>query len=204
MLNTTQALPEFYRESGTLDISKNPRLALILNLAGLVFLVLSGWLFYRAILWIRPEGSLRGIRSFSFGSPLDVLVTIFWILALTVFILVLHEAIHGLFFWLFTRSTPRFAFKGAYAYAAAPGWYLPRGPFVITTLAPLVLISLGGLLAFRLVPASWLTGAWFAATMNASGAVGDILVTWWILNQSPRSYIQDRGDAVTLYIPKND
>jgi hypothetical protein len=203
-LNATQSLPDSYQEAGTLDLSKNPRLLVILNLAGVVILLLSGWLFFLAILWIRPQGSLSGIRFFSIGSPLDILTTIIWILALTAFILVLHEAIHGLFFWLFTRSVPRFAFKGVYAYAAAPGWYLSRNPFVVTTLAPLIFISLGGLLVFRLVPAAWLFGAWFALIMNASGAVGDILVTWWILRRSPRSYVQDRGDSVTLYLPKNE
>ncbi|MBE0696083.1 MAG: DUF3267 domain-containing protein, partial [Anaerolineaceae bacterium] len=116
--------------------------------------------------------------------------------------LIFHEAIHGIFFWIFTHSMPHFAFRGMYAYAAALGWYLSRNAFQATTLAPLILISLAALLVMRLIPSAGLLATWFIATMNASGAVGDILVALWIMRTTPRSLIQDRGDAVTLYLPQ--
>ena len=66
--------------------------------------------------------------------------------------IVLHEGLHGLFFWLFTREKPKFAFKGFYAYAAMPDWYLPKKEYLITALAPLVGITLLGVLGLALLP----------------------------------------------------
>ena len=60
--------------------------------------------------------------------------------------LVVHELIHGLFFWLFTGSAPRYGLGLSYAYAAAPDWYIPRRKYQVTGLAPVVIIGLGCLL----------------------------------------------------------
>ena len=203
MNRAIQNLPDTYYEAGTLDVSKNTRLLLMLNLAGLVVLIIAGWLFLQAIIWLRPEEALSKFSFFSIQTPLEMAGLILAIIGLTALNLIFHEAIHGVFFWIFTRSNPRFAFRGAYAYAAAPGWYLPRNSFLVTTLAPLLIISLAGLIVMCMIPATGLAATWFIVSMNASGAVGDMLVAWWVLRRTPRSYIQDRGDAVTLYLPKN-
>jgi hypothetical protein len=200
-MHATKSLPEAYQASGTLDVSKSQKLLVILNLAGLVILGISGWLFFLAVLWLRPEDAPSQFQFISIQSFGEIVGLIFAVLGLTALNLVIHEGIHGVFFWFFTRSMPKFAFRGAYAYAAAPGWYLSRNAFLITTLAPLVLISLGGLIVIRTIPPAGLLATWFVLIMNASGAVGDMLVAVWIMLHTSRSYIQDLGDAVTLYLP---
>jgi hypothetical protein len=200
-MHATKTLPDTYRIARTLDISKSPRLLLGLNLAGVVILIIAGWLFFRAVIWLRPSEALSQIHFISVQSFFDVAWLILSILGLTALNLIIHEAIHGIFFWIYTRSMPHFAFRGMYAYAAAPGWYISRNAFLVTTLAPLLLISLGGLLVLRLIPPAGLLATWFVVVMNASGAVGDVLVALWIVRTSPRSLIQDCGDAVSLYLP---
>lgn len=197
----TQHLPENYHESGTLDITKDARLVVLLNAAGLLIVAASGWLFFQAIARQRPEDSVRALQTISIHGLWQLFLFLGLVLVLTAFHVILHEAVHGIFFWVFTRSRPHFAFRWAYAYAAAPGWFLPRNAFLVTTLAPLVLISLLGLALIPLLPASALPAAWYVLTMNAGGAAGDILVAIWIARQVPRSLIRDRGDAVTLYVP---
>lgn len=201
-MSPSQTLPPAYQKVGTLDISKNERLLLLLNLAGLLVLIAAGWLFFRAMFWLHPSqtgGDFRLIQVNSLGQWGKLAAVI---LILTVLHIILHETIHGIFFWLFTRSRPRFAFRWAYAYAAAPDWYIPRDSFLVTTLAPLVLITLGGLLIFWIAPTSWLLPTWYIISMNAAGAVGDLMVAGWLLRQPPTCLAQDRGDAVTLYIPE--
>lgn len=200
-MEAVRQLPETYQKVGTLDISKDQKLQIILNLAGLAAMAGFAWLFYRALVWLRPDENPLGFTEFEIriGSLPEWFGVAAAILGLAALGVVVHEAIHGLFFWLFTRSRPRFAFKLAYAYAAAPDWYIPRNQFLVTTLAPLVLISLAGLLIFAAAPASWLLPTWFVITMNAGGAVGDLAVAVWLLTQPARCLAQDRGDAVTLY-----
>ncbi len=200
-MEAIQNLPETYQKVGTLDISKDQRLQLLLNVVGLAAMIGFAWLFIQAMTWLRPDHGLAGLNQVEVrvGSLLEWLGIVGAVLGLSMFNVLLHEAIHGLFFWLFTRSRPRFAFKLAYAYAAAPDWYIPRNQFLVTTLAPLVLISLAGLLIFAIAPASWLLPTLFVITINAGGAVGDLAVAGWLLTQPAHCMAQDRGDAVTLY-----
>ena len=200
-MQATPTLPVGYRKIGTLDVSKNEKLLLLLNVMGLVGMVFSGWLFLKIIFWLRPDDTAGAFR-FEMHAFFETVLVIAVILALLAFHIILHEAIHGVFFWLFTRSRPRFAFRWTYAYAAAPDWFIYRNPFLITTLAPLVLISLGGLVVFAVAPPAWLLPTWFVVIMNAGGAVGDLMVAGWLLRQPPGCLAQDCGDAVTLYVPE--
>jgi hypothetical protein len=115
--------------------------------------------------------------------------------------ILLHEVIHGLFFWLYTHQRPIFAFKGAYAYAAAPDWYLPRNKYVVVGLSPLILISLAGLLLLTIAPLSFFPSILIAMIFNAAGAVGDLIVVGWLLLQQPDSLVRDYGDMFTVYQP---
>ncbi len=201
-MQPTQTLPPTYRKLGTLDVSTNQRLLLILNLIGLVVVGICGWLFFRVLITVRPGDAARIVQQAQKFTITGTIELIAAIAALTVAHVILHEAIHGIFFWLFTRSRPQFAFRWTYAYAAAPNWFIPRNAFLITTLAPLVLITLAGLILFYFVPATGLAPIWYIITMNAGGAVGDLAVAGWLLGQPPACLAQDRGDAVTLYIPE--
>lgn len=200
-MDAVQHLPETYQKVGTLDISKSQKLQLFMNVVGLAAMAGFAWLFFRAITWLRPNENPLGATQFEVrvDSLAEWAVTAAAILGLALLGVLVHEAIHGVFFWVYTRSRPRFAFKLAYAYAAAPDWYIPRNQFLVTTLAPLVLISLAGLVIFAVAPASWLLPTWFVISMNAGGAVGDLAVAIWLLTQPAHCLAQDRGDAVTLY-----
>jgi hypothetical protein len=201
-MRPTQTLPDSYHAAGTIDVAHNPRLLLLLNIAGLILMAAFGWLFVRAIFWLRPSDGFRSLGALSIDGLVELAVYIAAVLALLALHIIIHEAIHGIFFWIFTRSRPRFALRFSYAYAAAPGWYIPRNRFLVTTLAPFVFISLGGVAVMPLVPASWLMPLWFILTMNASGSVGDLLVAAWLLRHSSAALAEDRGDAVTLYTPE--
>lgn len=201
-MRATQSLPDTYRKIGAIDVSKSESLLLLLNLIGLAVMVGFGYLFIKALLWMRPEEGVRTLRLLQIASFSGWLVVAAAVIGLTVFHVVLHEAIHGIFFWIFTRARPRFAFRWAYAYASAPDWYIPRDPFLITTLAPFVFISLAGLVILGTAPTNWLLPTWFVITMNAGGAVGDLIVAGWLVRQPPVCLAQDKGDAVTLYLPK--
>jgi hypothetical protein len=198
----TRNLPDHYRKIGTLDVSQDPRLLLFLNVVGLILTLVAGWLFFLFAARLRPAAWSSALHTLQNRTVLAVIGLVAAILALLVFHILAHEAVHGLFFWLFTRSRPRFAFRWAYAYAAAPDWYISRDPFLITTLAPLILITMIGLLLIAFAPPGWLLPTWVVITLNAGGAVGDLAVAAWLLRQPRTCLAQDRGDAVTLFVPE--
>jgi hypothetical protein len=199
-MQSTRTLPDKYVTVGTLDISKNRRAIFILNVFGLVLLFLAGWFFLRVLFWLRPADALQGfnLRISGFADGMRVISALVFITAAAI---ILHEAVHGIFFVIYTRSRPVFALKFYYAYASAPGWYLPRNQYLITSLAPLILLSLLGILLLAWLPPVWFLPVLFFCTFNASGAVGDLAVAGWLLKQPVTCYGQDNGDAVTLYVP---
>lgn len=198
-MQPTQTLPPDYAMSGTMDITKDQRLLIILNVLGLALLAAGGWLFFVAIMALRPQDATSQFSVLFSATLLETLLLIGSVLALTVVHILIHEAIHGVCFWWYTRNMPRFAFRWTHAYAAAPAWYLPRNRYLVTALAPLVVISLAGLLLAWVVPPGWLLALWYVLTSNAGGSVGDLWVAVWLLRQPASCLANDRGDAVSLY-----
>ena len=115
--------------------------------------------------------------------------------------LVIHEMVHGIFFWAFTHERPKFAFKGIYAYAAAPGWFLPKGQYVVVGLAPFIVISLLSIFLSPLLSHAIIPYLFFIAIFNAAGALGDMIVVFWVIGQANQPLIQDQGDKFLVFSP---
>jgi hypothetical protein len=198
-LQTTHTLPENYVQSGELNLAKNPGLTIWLNIIGLAPLVGMGLLCFAVLGRFRAD-IFNQVTSFSAGL-VEMVFVIAGLLLETIVMLVLHEAVHGVFFWFFTKNRPKFGFKGAYAYAAAPGWYLPRNAYLVVGLAPLVVISLIGLALLLVAPVSWLFWIILLVAFNAGGAIGDMAVAVWILTKPGNVLYMDFGDGVLSFQP---
>jgi len=198
MLSSTQTLPEGYIQTHEINLAIDKRLAVLLNIAGFFIFILSFALLGLFASWIHP-----GLRSGTFSILMDLskLGQLLGLLAAAALMLVVHELIHGLFFWVFTRSKPVFALHLAYAYAAAPGWFIPARQYSIIGLAPLVIISAIGLLLIWLAPAGWFLTVIFITALNIGGAAGDMLVIARLFRTSPVCRVNDAGDRVCIYEP---
>lgn len=192
-LKPTRQLGAGYMTTAELNV-QDRRVALALNLAGLGGLFLFGWFFSLAVAAIRPEIS-PGLGWLFSDANLLILIAGF------IGVLILHELIHGLFFWLFTGVRPQFGFKVYYAYAAAPDWFLPRNQFLVVGLGPIVLISLAGLGLMTVVSDQLLPELLLLLILNAAGSVGDLAVVGWLLGQPATTYINDTGPRMTFYKP---
>ncbi|MBN1149314.1 MAG: DUF3267 domain-containing protein [Anaerolineales bacterium] len=191
-MKATQTLPSQYTLLQEIDLSRDRRLSLALNLVAAALLFPAGWLFIRLVIALRPEIQQGAVLRIELSSLLGIVLAF-------IAVLVIHELVHGLFFWLITRQRPRFGLRAAYAFAAAPDWYLPRDPYLAVGLSPLVLITLLGVALIPILPAGGLLPLVFALTTNAAGAVGDVAIVVWLLCKPPDLLVQDRGDAVAIY-----
>lgn len=181
-----------YVLAGKLEV-ESKQVAIGLNLIGLALLFVFGWIFLLVIATVRPE-----VENASLAGAFDGL-TVLPLLLTLVLVLVLHELVHGFFFWRFTGERPRFGFHLVYAYAAAPDWYLPRNSFILTGSAPFLLISILGLILLTVVPFSAVPLVFLGLTANAAGSVGDILVVGWLLANPPSTMARDTGLKITIY-----
>ena len=188
-------LPDNYHQVARIDLKENIKLGVALNLAGIPLFFAAGWFFLQIISWIRPDAAeLWGVLG-GFRNLVIVLVGIF-------IIVFIHEMVHGLFFWFFTRERPRFAFKLAYAYAAAPDWFIPRNQYLVVGLSPLIVLSLVAILLFIFLPPYGVGLVLVLASFNVAGAVGDLAISGWLLMKKSDLLINDSGDAATIFGPE--
>jgi hypothetical protein len=197
-MKATQVLPPNYHLSGKFDL-KNARQVISMNLAGFVLLILSIWFF--GWLAIRMRGTSAISFSFEFSSISSSLFSVGKLILVIFLVLALHEAIHAIYFWVFSRHKPLVGFKGFYAYAAMPGWYFPRNQYLMIGIAPLILITLIGILFMAILPISNLNLVLVALVINTSGAVGDLFVVIWLLTKPAETLALDQGDSIEFYVP---
>lgn len=203
-MKAVKTLPSTYEAGGTLDFSQNKAALIVVNVVGLVLMGLFIWLGVWFLGLVFPgvdvvlalwsvAGGVAGLG----GRVLIVGLA----LVVTLGVGVLHELVHGLFFWVSTRERPAFGARSLYFYAGAPDWYLPRGRHILVGLSPLILITTIGLVMALL--ASPAVAAWMllAVVANAGGAAGDLMAAVWLLRQPPETLVHDTGLALTIYQP---
>lgn len=194
----TRDLPENYILHRKLSLLDRKSLILV-NIWGIGLFLVSAVFFPLLSGWLSKPGEptasgelhgLSGAAGF-IGLLLGVMVVM----------IVLHEGLHGVFFWLYTKARPKFAFKGFYAYAAMPGWYLPRREYLVTALAPLAGITLLGVLGLALLPGWADPPLVWLLILNTSGAVGDLWIVWALLRAPAGVLGCDNGDSSELFVP---
>jgi len=209
-MQTITALPSNYRRQATLDLSKSRKAVVGAIVSGIVLLIAVGWLLVQFTHFLRPT-ALEGIRFRDVltitpdGKPSIVLpfqLIVDAIVAL-VLVMLIHELVHGIFFWRFAGQRPTFGIKGLYVYAAAPSEvYFPRNQYLIVGIAPLVLLTLVGLLLMVIVPVVVVPILILFIAFNAAGAASDLVMAVWLLSYSPDTFMQDSGTSVIVYGPE--
>jgi len=181
-----------FREIKIIDISKDKRLKWALNSAGILsFGVFYIFFFYieNAINPVYNCGMLIPAKSFFDNSSDLSIVFVFVLLA----VMVIHELIHGLFFYIFTKEKPAFGFKHTFAYAGAPLWFISKSRYYYVTLSPLIIISLAGILLMQISPSEISYFIFMTVSAHAAGCVGDIWISLYLLKMPGKSYINDTG-----------
>lgn len=196
MMPAVKSLPQNYQAEKILDLSST-KAALWLNIAAIPLLFLYSWIFSKIFSSLQPvdpfpNGLWTVITSFSLRDWLLLLLCI-------IFVLVFHEMIHGIFFWVFTKERPQFGLRGGYAYASAPDWFLPKYQYVVVGLSPFVVISILGIVFATFLRAALMPYLLVIVCFNAAGALGDMIVVAWVLRQANTILVRDQGDKFSTF-----
>lgn len=187
-------LPPGYREVYHLVLLR-PGTALLVNLLALLplaaaLLLMAGW--WSVVLRLR--GAFPGGPEVPLWLGLIVVLLV---------VLPLHEGLHGLAIrWVGHR--PRYGLllsKGA-LYATADNALFPRNVFIVIALAPLVGITLLGMLLMLVLPDGLGYYAALAVVLNAGSAIGDLWMVRVVLRYSSAALVRDEADSLRLYLPE--
>lgn len=112
-------------------------------------------------------------------------------------LLIIHELIHGLFFWLFSRKKVIFGFKQGLAYASCPGFLFSKSQFFITLSSPFIFITVFlFILQFSLFHPLVIL---FLLSWHASACAGDFYMMKIILKAPANILIEDTESGINLW-----
>ena len=189
-MKSLEILPEEYKEILSIDLQKDKKLALLVNVLAIVIAVLLAvpMNFYIPI-------STLFDRSKEFGEfmlQMGVLLLSMFVYA------ILHELVHGITMKFAGTKKVKYGFTGMYAFAGSDDYY-DKKSYIIIALAPVVVwgIVLAVLNAF--VPAEWFWVVYIIQIMNLSGAAGDYYVSFRFSKLPKDIWVHDCGTSMKVY-----
>ena len=186
------SLPSRYHEVLYWRITEQRHRLVILNLLSIPLTIVAGL----ALTWIATQiGGLLALKRLE--PTAGELVILIIAIALT---LLLHELAHGLTMQAFGARPQYGILPQALAfYATAPGYAFTRNQYLLVTLAPLISLSLLSIIGMALFSASNVVVLLIVcATLNASGASGDVWMAALVARYPRAAYVIDERDGMRI------
>lgn len=189
-MKAKQILPEGYREIFTVDLQKNKKIALLINILAIVI----------GVLMIVPMDFY--IPIFSFFDMSQGVVP--YVIRLAVFALsmlgylFLHELVHGITMKIFGTKKVKYGFTGLYAFAGSEDYY-DKKSYITIALAPVVVWGIVLAILNAVLPYEWFWSVYFIQVINISGAAGDLYVTAKFSRMPNDIWVRDSGVGMTVY-----
>ena len=178
-----------YKECTRIDLVKNKKEALLVNIYGIIIMVVMAVFI--------PLLIMGGIIEFN----LETTFPLFFIVLLISLILYipLHEIVHGIVLKKYTDEKLSFGWKLVYAYCGSKEAVVDRKEYYAVALAPLLVVSVVFISLMVLNPS--LSFVWYVMEiMNVSGSVGDIYVSIKLRKEKSRDIlITDSGTDMSFW-----
>ena len=187
-MNAVSSLPEGYKEYYKVDLQKDKKTSLAVNLAALL---IAAAMVALMCLFV-PISNLFDFENGSF------IIRYAALLVFMVVYMILHEFVHGIAMKLCGTKKVKYGFTGLYAFAGSDDYY-GKKPYIFIALAPVVLWGaiIAAINAF--VPEEWFWIVYFIQIINISGAAGDLFVTFKFLKFPEDILVKDHGVGMTVY-----
>lgn len=184
------ALPDGYGEILAVDLQKNKKLSVIINVAALVIAAVMAIPAH----FIVPIGTLfdmsRGLGPYALRFGALMLGSVVYI--------VLHELVHGITMKLCGTKKIKYGFTGLYAFAGSDDYYSKKA-YITVALAPVVVWGVVLAVLSALVPEAWFWVVYFIEISNISGAAGDFYVTARFSRLPDDILVGDYGVGMKVY-----
>lgn len=189
-MKAVESLPEGYGEFYSIDLQKNKKMSLLVNLSAVIIAVL----LVVPMLFLVPISSLF-VMDNGLGSYLTRFIAL---IVLMIAYMVLHELTHGIAMKICGTKKVKYGFTGLYAFAGSDDYYNKRS-YIFIALAPIVLWGVVIAIINPFVPIEWFWVVYFLQVINLSGAAGDLIVTIKFSGFPKDILIRDYGVGMTVF-----
>ena len=183
-------LPEDYGEIYSLNLQKDKRTAIIVNLLALAIaavMAVSMNFFVPVTSCFDMSGGI--VRYFLRLAALIVLMVLY---------MVLHELVHGIAMKLCGTKRVKYGFTGLYAFAGSEDYY-DKKSYIFIALAPIVLWGTVLAAVNFFVPTEWFWIVYMIQLINISGAAGDLFAAVKFSRMPKNILIQDSGVSMRVF-----
>ena len=183
-------LPEEYKEFYSIDLQKNKKMSLRVNLLSVIIAVI----LFVPMHFLVPISSLfvmdKGLGSY--------VIRFIALIVLIITYMVLHELTHGIAMKICGTKKVKYGFTGLYAFAGSNDYY-DKKAYIFIALAPVVLWGLVIAIINPFVPIEWFWVVYIIQIINLSGAAGDLFVTVKFFGFPKDILIKDYGVGMTVF-----
>ena len=189
-MKAVMCLPDSYKEIYTIDLQKDKKMSLLVNLLAIAISVL----LVVPMLFVVPITALLNME----GGMQAYWIRCGAMLVLMVLYMLLHEFVHGIAMKLCGTRKVKYGFTGLYAFAGSNDYY-DKKSYIFIALAPVVLwgVVLAAINPF--VPTGWFWVVYLIQVVNLSGAAGDLFVTVRFFRMPKDILVRDSGVAMKVY-----
>ena len=199
--NVLSGAPNGYKLGKTIDLQNNKKQMILVNMASILIAII----LVVPMIFLVPISGLFKLDTTGIDG-LGLYALRFLVLFVgSILYIVLHEATHGIVMKMFGAKKVKFGFTFIYAYAGTKEEYFKKWPYIIIALAPVTVffIIFAAICPF-IYQTTWFWVVYFWQIQNLSGAAGDIIVSFMLLNKPKNSYILDEGTNMKVFVPKSD
>ena len=183
-------LPEHYKEIYAVDLQKNKKIALLVNVLALVIAAVMAVPMHFAVPIFTMFDMSQGLGAYSIRFAALIIGMILY--------MVLHELVHGVTMKCFGTKKVKYGYTGLYAFAGSDDYY-DKKSYIIIALAPVVVWGIVLAIINLLVPTGWFWVIYMIQICNISGAAGDLYVTVKFSRFPADILVQDSGIGMRVF-----
>ena len=183
-------LPEDYGEIYSLNLQKDKRTAIIVNL--LAFAIAA--VMAVSMNFFVPVTSFFDMS----GGIVRYFLRLAALIDLMVLYMVLHELVHGIAMKLCGTKRVKYGFTGLYAFVGSEDYY-DKKSYIFIALVPIVLWGTVLAAVNFFVPTEWFWIVYMIQLINISGAAGDLFAAVKFSRMPKNILIQDSGVSMRVF-----
>lgn len=184
------ALPENYKEILSIDLQKDKKLAILINVLAIII---------AATMVIPMHFAVPISTLFDMSEGLSAYAIRFFVLLIAIVVyMILHELVHGIVMKMCGTKKVKYGFTGLYAFAGSNDYYDKRS-YITIALAPVIVWGVVLAVINAFVPTEWFWVVYFIQICNISGAAGDIYVTARFSKLPRDILVSDYGVGMKVY-----